>query len=305
MNYLFNLTSIFNPTYLLSAVLITLFWLVANKNKAFYTFTSTFRKINWKSTTVVLDIKLTALNFVVLRPVVIATEGFVFLTTYQVLKTQQHLNLFLNPAVEAILVTIFTMLAVDLASYIVHRSLHSKLLWKIHSVHHSAEQLTPLTTYRQHPLEPFLLYSARGFFEGCALALFYYIFPKQTEVVLWFGMGAGFFIYMLTVNMHHWPIPVQYPKLISKILISPHHHHIHHSKAAEHHNSNFGVIFSIWDRLFKTFCDQHVPLNALSFGLSESEKLPTASATWFWRRNWLGNRLYFRFRRRFFNFFSV
>jgi sterol desaturase/sphingolipid hydroxylase (fatty acid hydroxylase superfamily) len=37
------------------------------------------------------------------------------------------------------------------------------------------------------------------------------------------------------------------------LVVTPHMHWIHHSRLPLHHNSNFGTIFSGWDRLFHTY----------------------------------------------------
>jgi sterol desaturase/sphingolipid hydroxylase (fatty acid hydroxylase superfamily) len=41
----------------------------------------------------------------------------------------------------------------DVVQYWVHRGLHTRLLWRIHVVHHSSRDLDWLTAYRRHPLE--------------------------------------------------------------------------------------------------------------------------------------------------------
>jgi sterol desaturase/sphingolipid hydroxylase (fatty acid hydroxylase superfamily) len=171
--------------------------------------------------------------------------------------------------VEAAVATAATMIAIDFASYATHRLLHAWTpFWEIHAVHHSAEYLTPLTTYRQHPIEPLVLNGARGLCSGIALAAVHTVFPNQTPVITIFGLGAGFFIYMLTVNLHHFPVTVRYPRWIRAVLISPHLHHIHHSRDERHQFKNFGVVFSFWDRMLGTYCDEETEL---VFGLGATE----------------------------------
>lgn len=177
-------------------------------------------------------------------------------------------GLYAPEALEALLATIVTMLAIDLAAYAMHRALHSLPgLWWIHRLHHQARFLTPFSTLRQHPLEPFLVNGARGLAAGLSLGLLHLIFPNCTPVWTFAGMGFGFFLYMFTVNLHHAPIPVRYPPSLRLFLISPHIHHIHHSKAPEHHGKNFGVVFSIWDRFFGSYWDQEIGLDELEFGV--------------------------------------
>ena len=90
------------------------------------------------------------------------------------------------------------VLVVDLLRYWLHRAAHENdTLWRLHSVHHSVEQLYWLNTARFHPIEktlqmcldslPFLLmgvdeqvlalyyiaYATNGFFQHCNISLRY------------------------------------------------------------------------------------------------------------------------------------
>jgi sterol desaturase/sphingolipid hydroxylase (fatty acid hydroxylase superfamily) len=166
------------------------------------------------------------------------------------------------------------MLCIDFTSYIIHRFMHSQpWLWHVHSVHHSAKVLTPLTTYRQHPLEPLILNVCRAGAAGLGLVFFRAFFPNETPVFTLYGLGAGFFVYMFTVNLHHSMIPVSYPKVLRRIFVSPHLHHLHHSKNEKHFNCNYGVVFSVWDQIFGTYQDQEFGLGELHFGLASANVL--------------------------------
>ena len=93
---------------------------------------------------------------------------------------------------------ILMVLVVDLLRYWLHRAAHHyDALWRLHSVHHSVEQLYWLNTARFHPIEkalqmaldslPFLLmqvdasvlslyyiaYATNGFFQHCNIRLRY------------------------------------------------------------------------------------------------------------------------------------
>ena len=43
------------------------------------------------------------------------------------------------------------------------------------------------------------------------------------------------------------------PRFLEIIFVTPQYHLIHHSQNIKNHNSNFGVLFSIWDRMFGTY----------------------------------------------------
>jgi sterol desaturase/sphingolipid hydroxylase (fatty acid hydroxylase superfamily) len=177
-------------------------------------------------------------------------------------------TLTVSPHFEALMATIVTMLSIDFSSYWAHRAMHCvPFLWNVHSVHHSAQHLTPLTTYRQHPIEPLFLNACRGFAAAIGLAFFHAVFINATPVITVYGLGAGFFIYMFTTNLHHCTVPVRYPRWLRYGVVSPHIHQIHHSSDVSHHGRNFGVVFSIWDRIFGTYLDQKPGLGELSFGV--------------------------------------
>jgi sterol desaturase/sphingolipid hydroxylase (fatty acid hydroxylase superfamily) len=271
----FDAGSIFNPYYLASATAIVLGWLIlAERKTARESLALLFERETWLTRPTLTDFLFCVFYMLILRVAVKAVEDGAFRAMLglggkalaagsgsRLVFTSSHL-------IEGVCATAITMLAIDFASYGVHWLLHhSRLLWRIHAIHHSATRLTPFTTYRQHPLEPLLLYGARGLASGLGLAVFYRFFPQQTPVITVAGLGAGFFIYMFTVNLHHAPVPVRYPRWLRAVLVSPHVHHIHHSREKRHHDSNYGVVFSFCDRAFGTYVDEEVGLRELRFGL--------------------------------------
>ncbi|MBT5158582.1 MAG: sterol desaturase family protein [Alphaproteobacteria bacterium] len=69
-----------------------------------------------------------------------------------------------------IIVTAFSLavfVAYDFGRYIGHWVQHKNaVLWEFHKVHHSAEVLTPLTSFRLHPVDLLLMSAVPGFFTG-------------------------------------------------------------------------------------------------------------------------------------------
>lgn len=271
--------SIFFPPYLLCSGLFALFWL---KRVEQYGLKDAFdilvlrdqsrepsMRVDW----------LFSLCFVVaLQGPVHEFENAAFMHT---LYASEHVLSLLGSApwelrapvvFEGVLATLLTMLAIDFSSYAMHRALHRFTpLWRVHAVHHAATGLTPFTTYRQHPLEPVILNGARGVAAAVALACFHWVFVQRTPVVTIYGLGAGFFAYMFTVNLHHASVPVRYPRWLRYVLISPHVHHLHHSADKQHQNCNFGVVFAFWDRAFRTYFERDFSAGELRFGLGEDD----------------------------------
>ena len=52
------------------------------------------------------------------------------------------------------------LLAYDFADYWSHRIMHKSWLWPVHAIHHSETEMTGLTTYRVHFLEPIVMGTA-------------------------------------------------------------------------------------------------------------------------------------------------
>jgi sterol desaturase/sphingolipid hydroxylase (fatty acid hydroxylase superfamily) len=123
-------------------------------------------------------------------------------------------------------------------NYWAHRILHSKYLWVIHQVHHSAKHYNVLLPYRHHPVE-FIIATLYGAFILGVLGI------RPEAVMLWLGVNA---VYQSLVHSNYdWKW-----KWLEAILITPAAHRIHHSTNPIHFNSNLGIL-SIWDRIFGTY----------------------------------------------------
>jgi sterol desaturase/sphingolipid hydroxylase (fatty acid hydroxylase superfamily) len=54
--------------------------------------------------------------------------------------------------------------------------------------------------------------------------------------------------------------------IISQVFITPSLHRTHHSTLRKEHDSNYGIVFSIWDRLFgtrKELVPEHIGLDLI------------------------------------------
>ena len=143
------------------------------------------------------------------------------------------------------------VLLTDLALTLTHRLFHRvPALWAFHSVHHAAEQLTPLLVYRFHPVETVItgavltgvLGITQGLADTCAPGLAATTMSGLNVFVLAF--------YLLAYNLRHSPLWIDYPRSLRWLLISPAQHQVHHSSAARHQGRNYGFMFSFWDRAF-------------------------------------------------------
>lgn len=176
----------------------------------------------------------------------------------------------------AVLYTLVFFILDDLSRFLLHLLMHKlPWLWHFHQLHHNAETLTPLTLYRFHPAEVFLLtvrsVLVGGFVSGC----FVYLFAGRISGWDILGVNAvGFLFSALGSNLRHSHIPLSFG-FLEKWFISPAQHQLHHSK--EHIDINFGTYLAVWDRLFGSWI-QGSPHQKLSFGLADLEDLADESA---------------------------
>lgn len=155
-----------------------------------------------------------------------------------------------------VLVSIFIgVLALDFSSWLVHLVMHKvPLLWRFHLIHHSDTNVDVTTGLRHHPGDSLL----RGIFFLLLIfisgAPMYSVMIYQTLVVL-------------TTAFTHANIrlPVKLDKALSYILISPNMHKVHHHWKQPYTDSNYGAVFSIWDRLLGTF--MNLDIKEVRYGL--------------------------------------
>lgn len=149
-----------------------------------------------------------------------------------------HIGVFLPGLPLPVSLTAF-LLIVDFGFYWIHRLQHAvPLLWAFHSVHHTQQRLTFLTSYRLHLLDQLL---------GVA---------NLMGISLLLGAPAGSFLpivlaYHLFESAQHAELDWRYGKLY-RLIVSPMFHAVHHSTDAQHYNKNFGKILSVWDFVFGT-----------------------------------------------------
>lgn len=131
----------------------------------------------------------------------------------------------------------------DLTHYFVHRFLHAfHGLWRFHRVHHSENDLDATTGLRFHPAEALIT-------QGVPL-LTIALFGVPVVAVL----GEGLIVVLQDFFTHaNVTLPRTVDRFLRPLIITPGMHRIHHSEAIDEQNTNFGTIFSIWDRLFGTY----------------------------------------------------
>jgi sterol desaturase/sphingolipid hydroxylase (fatty acid hydroxylase superfamily) len=144
----------------------------------------------------------------------------------------------------------------DFFGYWTHRLMHKiPLLWRLHALHHSDNDLDVTTTIRHHPAEALVQASF-----DAALAL---MFGFSPQAVLLYG---GVVLVVQTFHHGNVILPARL-KPLSHWLITPDIHRVHHSILYAENNSNFGNLLPLWDRLFDTLRKE--PEGAFQAGLPE------------------------------------
>lgn len=133
-------------------------------------------------------------------------------------------------------------LAFDYAYYWWHYAAHQiGFIRRFHTIHHSDLDMDTSTAIRFHFVE--LLMSV----------LF------RVLVVAFFGIGFWVaivyeIVFETAAQFHHsnWRLPKRLERVINAVFVTPRMHGIHHSVVLDEFNSNWGTVFSWWDRLHGT-----------------------------------------------------
>jgi len=131
---------------------------------------------------------------------------------------------------------VVALLVTDFFGYWYHRIQHL-LLWPVHAVHHSVENLHSASSY--------------GHFSD---ELFRYIFmaiPMSLMPVA--GADLPIVAMLITVSQFYIHSPTKWHfGPLRYVLTDNRYHRIHHSLEPRHFDRNFGTTFTIWDQLFGT-----------------------------------------------------
>ncbi len=111
-------------------------------------------------------------------------------------------------------------------------------LWQFHAIHHSQRELNPFTINRTHPV-------------GYLVTLNIWAIPMTAlmgslDVVLTGYLIRHSYDAFIHSNIRTNLGPLKY------FLVTPQSHRVHHSCEPQHYDTNFGVMISLWDRLFGT-----------------------------------------------------
>jgi sterol desaturase/sphingolipid hydroxylase (fatty acid hydroxylase superfamily) len=230
LNYFETIPSLHRSLILVSG--LTLFWLLEGTLPLF-----NFNYKKWKHAVPNLFFTLTTIivNFG-LAFSLLGTAQWVENSKFGIINWIPNLPLW---AYVLLGVLLLDLIGAYLAHYVEHKV---KPLWMVHLVHHSDHNVDTTTANRHHPLESIIRFSFTllgVIIVGAPIAI---VFLYQS-------------LSLIATQFSHANIklPKKLDKAISYVFISPDMHKVHHHYKLPYTDSNYGNIFSIWDRLFGTF----------------------------------------------------
>ncbi|CAM3340352.1 sterol desaturase family protein [Aequorivita lipolytica] len=157
---------------------------------------------------------------------------------------------------------LLSILVLDLiAQYFVHYLLHKvQWMWRLHTVHHSDKNVDVTTGTRHHPFD----FIIRETFALIAVV----IMGMPIAFYLFYRILSVLFTYFTHANIS---LPKQLDKALSYVIVTPNMHKFHHHYQMPWTDSNFGNMFSIWDRLFGTFV--YADTSKIKYGLDIADHI--------------------------------
>ena len=209
--------------------------------------------------------------------ILIAVFAYGLLWVFEHMAYQNMVALFLSiqlisiakleiPVVAVLLIGI---VIIDLVVYTFHfLSHHLSFLWRLHSVHHADEHVDAKTGVLHHPIEVVA---------SLIFLLFFVVILGIPIIALTLYGGLVLFHSLFThANI---ALPKRVEQIFRWIIVTPDMHRVHHSVDMKEGNSNFGQVFSVWDRVFGTYTAQPAKTKEhFEIGLAVDEKPEAFSA---------------------------
>lgn len=210
---------------------IAFFWLL---EYAIPLFSFSYKKVQHAGINIFFTLTTVIVNFV-LAFLLLKTSDFT--VTYQIgimqwMKAPLWLEVFVG-------ILFLDLIGAWLAHYTEHKV---KVLWGFHLIHHTDHHVDTTTANRHHPGESVIRFA----------------FTCLGVLVVGAPVGVIMLYQALSViasqfNHANIALPKKVDQMLSWVIVSPNMHKIHHHYMLPYTDSNYGNIFSIWDRIFGTF----------------------------------------------------
>jgi len=211
---------------------ITFFWLIEN---TFPLFKFTYKKWNHAGINFFLTFTTILINFS-LAYILLKAANWTIATNFGILQWLPSMPLWLY--------TIIGLLLLDLiGAYLAHFTEHKvKFLWRFHLIHHTDTWVDTTSGNRHHPGE----------------SVIRFIFTTLGVLIVGAPMWLVFMYQTLSVISTQFThaniaLPNKIDTFLSYFIVSPNMHKVHHHYKLPFTDSNYGNIFSVWDRIFGTF----------------------------------------------------
>ncbi|CAJ0858485.1 hypothetical protein AMST5_01121 [freshwater sediment metagenome] len=167
--------------------------------------------------------------------------------------------------------TIILFLAYEIGYWVDHYLKHRvPFLWELHKLHHTADVLTPLTNFRNHPIDNIVFGYMLAIFIGGASGLLGWLYGRNPETFSIDGKNILFLCFLWTIgHLQHSEFWIPFRGVWGRIILSPAHHQIHHSDDPQHFNRNLGSVLAVWDWMFGTLEIPTEKNPRLSYGVQE------------------------------------
>ena len=130
-----------------------------------------------------------------------------------------------------------------IGAWLVHFIEHKvKFLWQFHVIHHTDQHVDTTTANRHHPGESvirFLFTTAAVFIIGAPVWLIF-LYQSASLVLTQFNHS--------NIKMPSW-----LDNTLVLVFCTPNMHRVHHHYRQPYSDTNYGNIFSFWDRAFQTY----------------------------------------------------
>ncbi|MGH2666788.1 sterol desaturase family protein [Flavobacterium sp.] len=223
---------------------ITLFWIIEN---GFPLFRFEYKK--WHHA---------GINFFFTITTILVNFSLAFLLYgISIWVTQNHFGILYWLSVQSLwLQAIIGLLLMDLiGAYLAHYVQHkTKTLWQFHLIHHTDTWIDTTSANRHHPGE----------------SIIRFVFTLLAVIIvgapIWlFFLYQSLSVFLSQFNHANITLPKKLDTIISYLIVSPNMHKVHHHYILPYTDSNYGNIFSVWDRLFGTFLV--LPMDQIIYGV--------------------------------------
>lgn len=223
---------------------ITIFWLIEN---AFPLFRFDYKKWNHAGINIFFTLTTVIINFA-LAFVLLKSADWAIANNFGILQWLPQMNIWLYALIGLLLLD---FIGAYLAHFVGHKV---KFLWRFHLIHHTDTWIDTTSANRHHPGESvirFVFTTLGVLIVGTPIWL---VFLYQT-------------LSLISTQFTHANIslPKKLDSVLSYFIVSPDMHKVHHHYVLPYTDSNYGNIFSIWDRLFGTFMT--LPKEAIIYGI--------------------------------------